>query len=99
MSDNTQLNLASTSGDIISTDQLADSSKVQNIKNAFGVKDQMIQVNSANPLPVQDSPNTQILVLAELRVISALLKEISNVRDDIDTMRADELNNIKSLIN
>lgn len=50
MADNTQLN-AGSGGDIISTDDLG-TSKVQNVKVAFGPTDTMTQVSTLNPLPV-----------------------------------------------
>lgn len=95
MSDNTQLNQNSTSGDIISTDQLVDLSKVQNVKTAFGFKDQMIQVNNAaDKLPVNSAGDYTKQILAELRVQSILMAQAFGIRDNLDDIRKNEINSI-----
>lgn len=54
MSDNTQLNSPTTSGDIISTDDLG-GVKVQNVKMAYGPDGSMTRVDTGTPLPVVDA--------------------------------------------
>ncbi|HEV3223860.1 MAG TPA: hypothetical protein VGZ90_13320 [Puia sp.] len=88
--DNTQLNAASTTGDLISTDLLPDGSKVQNVKEGFGGKDSMTQVSLSNPLPVQEQPDILNQILVQLRVMNKILIIIANTTDDLDRMTSEE---------
>jgi hypothetical protein len=65
MSDNTQLNAPTSTGDVISTDDLG-TAKVQNTKVVFGADGTMTRVTPGTPLPVDPSGVTSPVSAAAL---------------------------------
>ena len=59
MADNTQLNLATTVGDVISSDDLG-SVKVQRVKVQYGVDGSATDVSASNPLPTTGVTHTPL---------------------------------------
>ena len=92
MSDNVRLN-SGVGGDNISADDLG-TSKVQNVKVAFGISDTMTQVTNADKLPTLDAGDLQKLILAELRVLNLQISAMRNGHDNLVSLRTNELNSI-----
>jgi hypothetical protein len=78
MADNTQIDVNTTAGDIIATDDI-DGVKHQRVKIEFGEDGNAADVSFANPMPTTNLPERSILlmILTELKIMNHHLQEIT----------------------